>query len=97
MLTVWFQTSYVSHVGSLLADVQITNGGPVILYQVENEYSAGTSEAGRPAGSYMQWVIDQAKAAGIVVSLINNDQNTYGDNAPSTGVGGVVIYGHDMY
>lgn len=80
-----------------MADAQITNGGPVILYQIENEYFVRNAEAGRPAGGYMQSVIDQARAVGIKVPLINNDENAYGHNAPSSGVGGVDIYGHDSY
>lgn len=45
----------------------------------------------------MQYVIDQARSAGIVVPMINNDASPGGRDAPGTGVGEVDIYGHDNY
>jgi hypothetical protein len=45
----------------------------------------------------MQYVIDQAHNAGIVVPMISNDAAPAGDNAPGTGEGEVDIYGHDSY
>ena len=73
-----------------IADAQITKGGPVILYQPENEYSGGDAQ-------YMQKVIDQARKAGIVVPMINNDPGPAGEDVPGSGVGAVDIYGHDAY
>lgn len=58
-------SSYVSHIGALIAKYQITNGGPVILYQPENEYSGGCCGAEFPDAEYFQYVIDQARRAGI--------------------------------
>lgn len=91
-------TSYVAHVAATLAKGQITNGGPIILYQPENEYSgACCGYTGFPDGAYMQYVEDQARKAGIVVPFINNDASPGGHNAPGTGKGAVDIYGHDSY
>ena len=89
--------SYVSNVARAIANAQITNGGPVILYQPENEYTSGTNGFQVPDGQYMQDVIDQARDAGIVVPMINNDQSPNGDDAPGSGLGAVDIYGHDAY
>lgn len=33
--------NYVENVGKIIADAQITNGGPVVLFQPENEYTFG--------------------------------------------------------
>ncbi|OBT46573.1 hypothetical protein VE00_01868 [Pseudogymnoascus sp. WSF 3629] len=88
---------YVASIGAIIAKAQITNGGPVILYQPENEYSGGIPPALFPDGPYFQRVIDQVRKAGIVVPLINNDAWSGGHNAPGTGLGEVDIYAHDNY
>ncbi|KAF7173165.1 hypothetical protein CNMCM5623_005384 [Aspergillus felis] len=89
--------NYMAHVAATVAKGQITNGGPVILYQPENEYSGACCGVNFPDGDYMQYVINQARNAGIVVPLINNDAWAGGHNAPGTGKGAVDIYGHDSY
>ncbi|KAI0885950.1 glycoside hydrolase family 35 protein [Annulohypoxylon maeteangense] len=88
--------NYATQIGAIIARAQITNGGPVILYQPENEYTVGVSIP-FPSGNYMQYVEDQAKNAGVVVPLISNDAVALGRNAPGTGLGEVEIYGHDAY
>ncbi|THC91551.1 hypothetical protein EYZ11_008991 [Aspergillus tanneri] len=84
-------------VGRELLVTHITNGGPVILYQPENEYSQACCGVKFPDGEYFQYVIDQARKAGIVVPMISNDAFAGGHNAPGTGIGEVDIYGHDSY
>ncbi|KAK1985896.1 family 35 glycosyl hydrolase [Colletotrichum cereale] len=88
--------NYMARICGIIAKAQITNGGPVILLQPENEYTnfAGGS---KNDGKYFQYVIDQARKAGIVVPLINNDASPARNNAPGTGVGAADIYGHDSY
>ena len=83
--------SYVAHVAKIIAKAQITNGGPVILYQPENEYSAAQ---GTPFSNhdYLKYVKDQVRKAGVVVPLINNDAWPGGTGAPGTGPGAVDIY-----
>lgn len=88
--------SYMAKIGSIIAEAQITNGGPVILFQPENEYS-GAVGVKFPDPDYMQYVEDQARKAGIVVPLMSNDAFPGGHNAPGTGTGEVDIYGHDGY
>lgn len=81
----------MSKICSIIAKAQITNGGPVILFQPENEYT--NFEDGHTAdGPYFQYVIDQARKAGIVVPLVSNDARPLGHNAPGTGVGSADIY-----
>lgn len=89
--------SYIRDVASSIAAAQITEGGPVILYQPENEYTGACCGVDFPDGQYMQDVIDQARDAGVVVPMISNDASASGHNAPGTGVGAVDIYGHDGY
>ncbi|KAI1393322.1 glycoside hydrolase family 35 protein [Hypoxylon trugodes] len=89
--------NYMSNIGKIIADAQITNGGPVILLQPENEYTGANSFLPFPDGAYMEYVIQQARDAGIVVPFISNDASASGHNAPGTGVGEVDIYGHDGY
>ncbi|KAI1454086.1 glycoside hydrolase family 35 protein [Annulohypoxylon moriforme] len=88
--------NYATQIGIIIARAQVTNGGPVILYQPENEYTVGVSIP-FPSGKYMQYVEYQAKKAGIVIPLISNDAVALGHNAPGTGLGEVDIYGHDAY
>ncbi|KAJ5774795.1 Glycoside hydrolase family 35 [Penicillium paradoxum] len=89
--------NYIANVAATVAKGQITNGGPVILYQPENEYSGACCGVDFPDGAYMQYVMDQARDAGIVVPLISNDAWSGGHNAPGTGAGALDIYGHDSY
>lgn len=90
--------SYASNIAATIAKAQITNGGPVILYQPENEYSGSCCGVKNfPDGSYMQYIEDHAREAGIVVPFISNDAWAGGHNVPGSGAGAVDIYGHDSY
>ncbi|KAF9696246.1 hypothetical protein EKO04_005856 [Ascochyta lentis] len=94
--------NYMKNVGAKIASAQITNGGPIILVQPENEYTQATSAIKPfPDPEYMQYVIDQLRDAGIVVPLISNDASPKGYNAPISTAPGypavVDIYGHDGY
>lgn len=88
----WFCVcSYMAKICRIIAQQQITNGGPVVLFQPENEYSSGY-KIPFPNGPYMQYVINQARTAGISVPMINNDVGPSGNYAPGKGVGSVDIY-----
>ncbi|KAI3336951.1 glycoside hydrolase family 35 protein [Xylariaceae sp. AK1471] len=89
--------NYIANIAKIIVDAQITNGGPVILYQPENEYTGANTYTPFPDGAYMAYVEQQARDAGIVVPLISNDASASGHNAPGTGLGEVDIYGHDGY
>ena len=82
----------MANIGKIIADAQITNGGPVILVQPENEYTGAVEGVLFPDPAYMQYVEDQLHNAGIVVPLISNDASPRGHNAPGTGEGEVDIY-----
>lgn len=67
--------NYVANIGATIAKAQITNGGPVILVQPENEYTgaSGSVTGGFPDPVYFAYVKKQLRDAGIVVPLISND------------------------
>lgn len=83
----------MAKMGGILADAQITKGGPLILVQPENEYTGAVPGFGPfPNPYYMQDVEDQLRNAGIIVPLISNDASPDGHNVPGSGVGEVDIY-----
>lgn len=89
--------NYMKHITKIIADAQITNGGPVILVQAENEYSVFAGHQSGPVGEYMERVIDQLRDGGIIVPIVNNDVSNTAINAPGTGAGEVDIYGMNSY
>ena len=90
-------TLYAQSIGEIIAKAQITNGGPVILFQPENEYTQGAPGIDFPNGDYFAYVEQQYRNAGIVVPFINNDASPKSIFAPGNGTGSVDIYGHDGY
>ncbi|GAB7350686.1 hypothetical protein MBLNU459_g1248t1 [Dothideomycetes sp. NU459] len=88
--------NYSQNINKIIAKAQITNGGPVILYQPENEYSQAVAGIEFPNPTYMEFVENQAREAGIVLPFILNDAYPHGYFTPGT-PGGVDIYGHDGY
>ena len=90
--------AYVQDISSIISKAQITNGGPVILLQPENEYTQAVPGVVFPDPVYFQDVIDQYLNGGITVPLVSNDALPDGHNAPNPpGAGTVDIYGHDGY
>jgi beta-galactosidase GanA len=84
-----YSDEWMTQIDRILARHQLTNGtGPVIAYQVENEYYNG-SAAGR---EYMQHLEDKARADGITVPLTGNNNGTF-----NSGVGMLDIDGPDSY
>ncbi|CAN8104073.1 unnamed protein product [Discula destructiva] len=88
--------NYVASIGKIIADAQITNGGPVIAFQAENEYTYGASWVTWPDVEYIETVNELYRDAGIVVPFINNEASTIGLFTPGK-PGGPDIYGHDSY
>lgn len=83
-------TNYTANIAKILAPYQITTGGPIILWQVENEYSGGQLYP-----DYMQALEDTARQNGIVVPTTHNDN--YAGGHWVSGQGAVDIYGSDGY
>jgi hypothetical protein len=87
---------YTSEIGKIIAEAQITNGGPVILFQPENEYQHAMPGFPMPEYDYWQSVTDQYRNASIVVPSINNEAHMYGYITAQTPAN-VDIYGFDGY
>jgi beta-galactosidase GanA len=84
-----YSDEWQAKIDTILARHQLTKGtGSVIEYQVENEYYHGDS-AGR---SYMKHLEDKARADGITVPLVGNNNGTF-----STGAGELDVDGVDSY
>ncbi|KAH0584129.1 hypothetical protein H2248_009695 [Termitomyces sp. 'cryptogamus'] len=87
-------TPYMTSISLLIAKNQITNGGPIILVQAENEFSASADH-----NIYMQAIIDLYRANGIVVPITHNDQHAgqAGNFSPDRPGTHVDIYCGDSY
>ncbi|TDV55333.1 beta-galactosidase [Actinophytocola oryzae] len=83
---------WLGHLNPIIARHQVTRGGSVIAYNVENEYAANTD------AQYMQDLQDTARAAGIDVPITHN-QCCDASWTPTwaSGLGAVQIPGVDDY
>lgn len=82
---------WLGHLNPIIARHQVSRGGSVIAYNVENEYGVNVDPA------YMQDLQDRARAAGIDVPIVHNNC-CGGDLANwSSGPGAVQIPGVDDY
>ena len=79
---------WLSQIDPIIKRHQITSGGNVVLYQIENEYTGSDK-------TYMQDVINKAKKDGISVPLFHNDVMDSGSWA--SGKGAPDMYGYDHY
>ncbi|KAG4032424.1 hypothetical protein MFRU_007g03270 [Monilinia fructicola] len=92
--------NYATTIGRIIAKAQITNGGPVIMVQPENEYASWPGVTNFPSQMnkvYMEFVEQQLLDAGVVVPFVVNDNLNMGNFAPGSGVGEVDLYGIDAY
>jgi len=84
---------WLGHINPIIARHQLTRGGSVVLYNVENEYAVNTDAA------YMEDLQRQARAAGITVPITHNaccDAASWSSSWGS-GPGAVQIPGVDDY
>ncbi|KAJ0108291.1 hypothetical protein J7T55_005268 [Diaporthe amygdali] len=101
--------NYINNIGAIISKAQITNGGPIILFQPENEYTicaaalagAGLDSIGDLSTClnhyYMADVEAMWREAGIVLPYLINDAVPVGNFVPGSGVGAGDIYGFDGY
>src|SRR5213592_893371 len=92
---------YLSRIDTILARHQVTDGaGPVVLYQIENEYANNTNS---PTGiQYMKHLYDKVRADGITVPIFHNDKSRNGFWTPGKftgddGLPGPNLHGIDGY
>lgn len=101
--------NYINNMGAIISKAQITNGGPIVLFQPENEYTicaealagAGLDSIGEMSKClnhyYMADVEAMWREAGIVLPYLINDALPIGNFVPGSGVGAGDIYGFDGY
>lgn len=94
--------NYVRRISRILAPAQITNGGPLILVQPENEYSycfeSPNCNIPWPQPEYMDLLQRLMREEGVVVPTITNEvAYTSSNYAPGSGLGEVDIRGYDNY
>lgn len=91
---------WVKEIGAIIAANQITNGGPVILHQIENELQETTHSADNTLVIYMEQIESAFREAGIVVPFTSNEKGMRSQSWSTDyqDVGGAVnIYGLDSY
>src|SRR6478609_7396663 len=79
---------YLAEVGKQLAPLQVTNGGPIIMVQVENEYGSYGSDK-----EYIGILRDYLKLAGFTVPLFTCDGPSQLKNDKRDDIFGVVNFG----
>ncbi|KAF2233323.1 glycoside hydrolase family 35 protein [Viridothelium virens] len=91
---------WVQEIGNILAKNQITEGGPVILNQIENELQETAYSANNTLVLYMEQIEQAFREAGIIIPFSSNEK---GERSVSwttdyQDVGGAVnVYGLDSY
>lgn len=91
---------WIEQIGAIIADNQITNGGPVILHQHENELTETTHSANNTLVLYMEQITAAFDAAGVIIPSTHNEKGERGQSWSTDyeDVGGAVnIYGLDSY
>ncbi|MGW8565381.1 beta-galactosidase [Isoptericola sp. NPDC055881] len=66
--------TYYAHLLPVVAERQVTRGGPVLLVQVENEYGAYPGVPTDERARYLRALVDLTRAQGIDVPLFTCDQ-----------------------
>jgi hypothetical protein len=91
---------WIQEIGKIIAKNQITNGGPVILNQIENELQETSHNSSNTLVLYMEQVESAFRNAGIVVPSTSNEKGERSQSWSTDyqNVGGAVnIYGLDSY
>ncbi|KAJ3902306.1 glycoside hydrolase family 35 protein [Lentinula edodes] len=88
---------YLNTIAQLISRNQVTEGGPIILVQAENEFSASSVNS-----PYMQAVIDTHRANGVVIPITHNDQHSgengnFSPDLPGPGQNKTNKYSGDSY
>ncbi|KAI0155202.1 family 35 glycosyl hydrolase [Xylariaceae sp. FL1272] len=91
---------WVTKIGEIIAKNQITEGGPVILNQIENEYQETDHSPGATQVIHMQQLEEAFRDAGVIVPFTSNEKGMRSQSwsVDYQDVGGSVdIYGLDSY
>jgi beta-galactosidase len=91
---------WILQIGKIIAANQITNGGPVILNQHENELQETVHQADNTLVEYMEQIAAAFDEAGVVVPSTHNEKGmrSMSWSTDYEDVGGAVnVYGLDSY
>lgn len=91
---------WILKIGKIIAANQITNGGPVILNQHENELQETVHDPDNTLVKYMEQIADAFEDAGVVVPSTHNEKGmrSVSWSTDYKDVGGAVnVYGLDSY
>ncbi|KUI59563.1 putative beta-galactosidase C [Cytospora mali] len=91
---------WVQKIGAIIAANQITNGGPIILNQIENELQETSHSPTNTLVLYMEQVEAAFRDAGVIVPFTSNEKGMRSESWSTDyeDVGGAVnIYGLDSY
>jgi Glycosyl hydrolases family 35/Beta-galactosidase, domain 2 len=91
---------WMQEIGKIIAANQITEGGPVILVQHENELQETVHSANNTLVIYMEQIAEVLAEAGIVVPSTSNEKGMRSESWSTDyeDVGGAVdVYGLDSY
>ena len=91
---------WINEIGKIIAANQITNGGPVILNQIENELTETVHDPNNTLVLYMEQIEKAFQNAGVIVPSTSNEKGERGMSWSTDfqDVGGAVnVYGLDSY
>ncbi|KAH8674059.1 family 35 glycosyl hydrolase [Xylariales sp. PMI_506] len=91
---------FITAVGEIIAKNQITNGGPVILNQIENEYQETDHSADATQVLHMEQIEKAFRDAGVIIPFTSNEKGMRSESwsVDYENVGGAVdVYGLDSY
>lgn len=91
---------WIQEIDGILKRNQITNGGPVIIQQIENELQETTHNPNNTLVIYMEQIEAAARNAGIVIPFSSNEKGERSESWSTDyeDVGGAVnMYGLDSY
>ncbi|KAH8892873.1 family 35 glycosyl hydrolase [Thozetella sp. PMI_491] len=91
---------WVQQIGKIIAANQITNGGSVILNQIENELQETVHQANHTLVLYMEQIEQAFRDAGVIVPFTHNEKGMRAQSWSTDyqNVGGAVdVYGLDSY
>lgn len=91
---------WIEKIGAIIAANQVTNGGPVILNQIENELQETTHAADNTLVLYMEQIEAAFREAGVIVPSSSNEKGMRSQSwsVDYEDVGGAVdVYGLDSY
>ncbi|CAG7854539.1 Probable beta-galactosidase A; AltName: Full=Lactase A; Flags: Precursor [Serendipita indica DSM 11827] len=95
--TAYFEawSPYIRHISEIIARNQITEGGPIIAVQAENEFTSNPEEGPSHKRQMMAQLRDAFTKSNVVVPLTHNDAGMNGYFVD--GKGSPDIYGFDDY